>query len=139
MYPMTPTETENLNKLLEEKAPNAKMIKKIIDENSSKILAMQEGVRYYENENDILRRKQYAVVDGVKQIDEEKPNNRIPHGWHKLLVDQKTAYLVGNPINFATEDKELLEHINEYLGEKFDDIANELVKNASNKGVEYLH
>ncbi|HSH24671.1 MAG TPA: phage portal protein [Massilibacterium sp.] len=136
---MTPTETEKLNKLLEEKAPDAKMIKKIIDENTSKIFAMQEGVRYYENENDILQRKQYAVVDGVKQIDEEKPNNRIPHGWHKLLVDQKTAYLVGNPINFATEDKELLEHINEYLGEKFDDIANELVKNASNKGVEYLH
>lgn len=139
MYPMTATETEKLNKILQEQAPDIKLIKKLIEENAPKVAKMNEGVRYYENENDILQRKQYAVIDGVRVIDEEKPNNRIPHGWHKLLVDQKTAYLVGNPINFATEDKELLEHINEYLGEKFDDVANELVKDASNKGVEYLH
>lgn len=99
---------------------------------------MREGVRYYENENDILRREQYAVVDGVKVTDPDKPNNRIPHGWHKLLVDQKTAYLVGQPINFSADDKRLTEYINQYLGEDWDDVANELVKNASNKGVEWL-
>src|SRR5690625_1916804 len=80
---------------------------------------MREGVRYYENENDIMTRQQYAVIDGVKMIDEDKPNNKIPHGWHKLLVDQKVAYLVGNPINFDTKDEELLEHINEYFGDKY--------------------
>lgn len=137
MYPMTPTFTERIGKQLEQQAPDVKLIKKLIDEHDTS--KMREGVRYYENENDIMQRKQYAVIDGVKVVDHEKPNNKIPHGWHKLLVDQKAAYLVGNPINFSTDDEELLKHINEYLGEKFDDIANELVKNASNKGKEWLH
>jgi len=134
---MTETETEKIGKQLEVKKPDIKLIKKLIAEHDT--TKMREGIRYYENENDILKRKRYAVIEGVKQIDEDKPNNRIPHGWHKLLVDQKTAYLVGNPINFSTQDEKLLHHINHYLGEKFDDIANELVKNASNKGKEWLH
>src|SRR5690625_1396354 len=141
MYPMTATFTEEfakqLQKQLQEQKPSIKTIKKIIDEHDT--TKMREGVRYYENENDIMTRQQYAVIDGVKMIDEDKPNNKIPHGWHKLLVDQKVAYLVGNPINFDTKDEELLEHINEYFGDKFDDVANELVKNASNKGKEWLH
>lgn len=134
---MTPTFTEKIGKMLEQQKPGIKLIQKLIEEHDT--TKMREGVRYYENENDILQRQQYAVIDDVKVVDPDKPNNRIPHGWHKLLVDQKTAYLVGNPINFSTDDEELLKHINDYLGEKFDDVANELVKNASNKGKEWLH
>ena len=137
MYPMTPTFTEEIAKRLEQQRPDIKTIQKLIKEHDTQ--EMREGVRYYNNQNKIKQRKRYAVIDGVKVVDNEKPNNRIAHGWHKLLVDQKTAYLVGNPINFDTDDEELLEHINEYLGDKFDDIANELVKNASNKGKEWLH
>lgn len=121
------------------KTADARMIKDYIEADAPKVSKMREGVRYYENENDILNRQQYAVIDGVKVVDEDKPNNKIPHGWHKLLVDQKTAYLVGQPINFSADDEKLTEHINEYLGEKWDDTVNELVKNASNKGKEWLH
>jgi SPP1 family phage portal protein len=138
MYPMEPTFIEQW--LTEFKAnatnSNEKIIQWYVDNNDT--TKMSEGVRYYENENDILNRQQYAVIDGAKVVDAEKPNNRIPHGWHKLLVDQKTAYLVGEPINFAADDKKLTEYINDYLGEKWDDTANELVKGASNKGIEWL-
>jgi SPP1 family phage portal protein len=138
MYPMEPTFIEQW--LAEFKAnatnSNEKIVQWYVDNNDTS--KMGEGVRYYENENDILNRQQYAVIDGVKVVDAEKPNNRIPHGWHKLLVDQKTAYLVGEPINFAADDKKLTEYINDYLGEKWDDTANELVKGASNKGMEWL-
>lgn len=114
-----------------------RMIKVFIDAHDTS--KMKEGVRYYENENDITRRVQYAVIDGVKVEDPEKANNKIPHGWHKLLVDQKAAYLVGQPINFSADDETLTEFINDYLGEKWDDTANELVVAASNKGKEWLH
>lgn len=138
MYPMTPTWAEELgNKLKSESlSTNEKIIKWYIDQNDTS--KMREGVRYYENENDITKRTQYSVIDGAKVEDPEKTNNKIPHGWHKLLVDQKTAYLVGEPINFSADDKKLTEYINEYLGEKWDDVANELVKGASNKGIEWL-
>src|SRR5699024_8227808 len=100
---------------------------------------MVDGVNYYEVENDILRRRQYIIKDGVRVVDETKPNNRIPNGYHKLLVDQKVSYMVGKPIDFSSEDESLLEHVNESMGEKWDDIAAELVKGASNKGIEWLH
>lgn len=135
---MTMTQTEKINQFITDQKPGtADWIKFHIENHDT--TKMREGVRYYENENDILDREQYAVINGQKVIDEEKPNNKIPHGYHKLLVDQKVSYLVGRPINFSTEDETLLEHINEMLGEKWDDIASELVKEASNKGVEWLH
>jgi SPP1 family phage portal protein len=141
MYPSTAPDHEKLNKQFIEQSQTAdvRMIKDYIEADSNKVAKMREGVRYYENENDILSRQQYAVIDGMKVIDEDKPNNKIPHGWHKLLVDQKTSYLVGQPVNFSADDENLTEFINEYLGEKFDDTVNELVKNASNKGKEWLH
>lgn len=139
MYPMIPTWAEKIVQKIKDDAETSqqRIIKECIDNHDTSQMAA--GVRYYENENDILSRKQYSIRDGVKVVDEDKANNRIPHGWHKLLVDQKTAYLVGQPINFAADDKKLTEYINEYLGEKWDDTANELVKNASNKGKEWLH
>lgn len=138
MYPMTATETERINQHVTDQKPGTtEWIQFHIENHNTQ--AMREGVRYYENENDILERKQYTVIDEQKVIDEDKPNNKIPHGYHKLLVDQKVSYLVGKPINFSAEDEPLLEHINEMLGEKWDDIANELVKEAANKGIEWLH
>lgn len=134
---MTKTFTQKFIERLQDNAPNIETIHKLISEHDTS--KMLEGVRYYNKENDIFKRKQYKIENGFKVEDHEKPNNKIPSGWHKTLVDQKVAYLVGNPINFSTDDEVLLENINLYLGEKFDDIANELVKNSSNKGVEWLH
>lgn len=139
MYPSTPTETEILAAQMKQDSStqHERLIKAFIDSHDTSKIT--EGVRYYENENDITKRVQYAVIDGVKVEDPEKANNKIPHGWHKLLVDQKAAYLVGQPINFSADDPKLTQFINDYLGEKWDDTANELVVAASNKGKEWLH
>ena len=101
-------------------------------------LAMIEGVRYYNNENDILRRKAYRFDSGVKIEDETKQNRRLNHNWHKLLVDQKTSYLLGRPVKFSADDVDLTAIINKGLGERFDDVLCELSKGASNKGIEWL-
>jgi SPP1 family phage portal protein len=138
MYPTTSTETERLIKIINDNKPTTtQIIKEYIDRHNT--APMKEGVRYYFNQNNILNRKQYYWKDGVRIEDEEKPNNRIPHGWHKLLVDQKTSYLAGQPITISGDDKTLVEKVNEILGDEFDDIMPELVKNASNKGREWLH
>lgn len=133
------THGEELAEMIENNSnvTNEKIIKAYIDAHDTS--EARTGVRYYNGENDITLRRQYAVIDDVKVEDLEKPNNKVAHGYHKILVDQKTSYMVGNPINFATDDVKFLEHINEHLGEKFDDDINELVKGASNKGREWLH
>ncbi len=146
------TQTDIANLILEKNAtPDmASIIREFIALNDNK--SMQEGVEYFNNENDILDRKLYYWKDGVKVKDETSPNNKIPNNFHKILVRQKMGYLVGKPITFsdkeATEDdqsqkispnKDFVKSINEVLDEEWDDVINELVKGAANKGVEWLH
>lgn len=113
------------------------IIKDLIEKHDT--TKMIDGPKYYRNRNDILNRKQYFYKNGVKTIDDTKANHRLPHNWHKLLVDQKVAYLVGKPIVFQTENKKHEDALNLILGEEWDDILTELAKNASNKGTEWLH
>nr|WGD68566.1 phage portal protein [Bacillus subtilis] len=81
----------------------------------------------------------YYYEGGIRKVDTDKPNNRISHNWHKLLVQQKTQYLVGKPITFNAEDENFLKLVNDFVNEEFDDVLNQLLKNASNKGREWLH
>lgn len=123
----------------ESKITDSSIIKDLISEHDTS--QMIEGERYYYNDNDIKDRKQYYYKDGMKVEDDTKPNNKIPHNWHKLLVDQKVAYLVGKPVVLqAGEDqKDYTDKLNLILGEEWDDTLSELAKNASNKGTEWLH
>lgn len=113
-----------------------KIIKDYINENDTS--KMNIGERYYNNNNDILNRKMYYWENGSKVEDETKTNNKVSHNWHKLLVDQKTSYLFGKPVNFNADDENFTKDINSLLGEEFDDILQELGKESSNKGVAWL-
>lgn len=141
LFPMDPTQTELINEKIAEQSNVTleKIIQELIENHDTS--EMKKGVRYYNNENDILNRKRHYYKDGQKVEDTEglKPNNRIPHNWHRLLVDQKVSYLVGKPVTFTAEPLEFHEKLNEILCEDFDDVLTELVKGAANKGVEWLH
>ncbi|PAF19744.1 phage portal protein [Terribacillus saccharophilus] len=145
MYPMTPTLTEEMTKIIETGAKanevtRADFIQMLIDKHDT--LPMIEGVAYYLNDNSFIKKKEkFLIKSGVKVADVEglKANNKISHAWHKLLVDQKTQYLVGKAMTFSSDDKQLGKNIDELADERFDDTMNELVKSASNKGVEHLH
>lgn len=143
IYPHGATHGEELNRMIIESAkeiaePDTDVIMRLINEHNPEPIL--RGVRYYMNEGDIMHKERYFYnKKGDRQIDETKPNNRINHNWHKLLVDQKVQYLVGEPITFTTENKTLLKAVNTLADDYFDDTINEVVKNMSNKGVEYLH
>ena len=94
------------------------IIRDLIEEHDTE--HMIEGEKYYYNENDILNKKQYYYRDEVKMEDDTKTNNKIPHNWHKLLVDQKVAYLVGKPPVMQAEkkDKKFEDRLNLILGEE---------------------
>lgn len=139
MYPHEPTLTEHYLKEMEAQGwSQEQIIKEYIDNHDTD--SMLEGVRYYRKENDILERVLYRYDEhGNKIQDEFAPNNTIPSGFHKLLVDQKVGYLTGEPISVGGTDEIAVEKTNEYLGNEFEDLMPELVKHASNKGIEWLH
>lgn len=102
---------------------------------------MLVGVRYYESDSDITKRQIFTYDDGRKVVDNEATNEKIVANYHKILVDQKTAYLAGEPMVFGSrsDNKAQLELLEEIIGEKWEDVLPELIKQASNKGREWLH
>lgn len=141
MYPSSPTETELLNKHITDSAPKTEdVIKEYIEAHQMEIPKMQEGVNYYFAKGKISNRVIEVYDDnGGKAPDPDATNNKIPSGWHKLLVDQKVSYLVGDPITIASKTEKDIKPVQEALGEEFEDTMPELVKNASNKGRDWLH
>lgn len=111
-----------------------------LDSTSKRQRAIKEGVRYYNNDNDILYEEQYYYDnEGNKCIDETKKNNRLAHNFYGLLVKQKVGYLLGKPMNFNSTNKEVNKLISDTLGDKWNITSQELLKNASNKGDEWLY
>jgi SPP1 family phage portal protein len=120
---------------------------------------MANGVRYYDAQHDILRHRNTYFLDGVEQTDTAKSNARIPHPFHRILVDQKIAYLIGKPLVMGVAEPdiedpeaptpaeqkaqgaadEFRERLLDQIGNHFDDLLNEWAKGACNKGVEWLH
>ena len=99
---------------------------------------MLVGVDYYNNDTHIKDRQIWYYEDGQKKVDTEATNHRVSHNWHKILVDQKVSYLLGRPPLISAEDEQFAKHLNALLDETWDDRLQELAKNASNKGVEWL-
>ncbi len=134
------THTDELIAFIESNRPApTKVLQEIYDAfDTSK---MMEGVRYYTGDSDINRKQIFKYVDDVKVVDSEATNKKIVSGFHKNLVDQKTAYLVGEPMVFGSrsDNANQLELLTEIIGERWEDTLPELIKGASNKGVEWLH
>lgn len=136
------TYTEELNRIVRDNKPLTKnIIKEMVDDYRKDVGELSTGERYYLGENDIESRVITTYQDGVKVIDIDAKNNKIPSGYHKLLVDQKVAYLAGKPVTVGSKsaDEELLEGITGLLTDEFEDTVPELIKSASNKGREWLH
>ncbi|MDC0753241.1 phage portal protein [Enterococcus innesii] len=121
-------------------------VKKIISENlkgfPSKIRKIRKSELYYENKNDILRRRN-PLVDKIKDKDPDNPlrnaDNRISHSFHQLLVNQKAAYAMTVPPLFDVDDKTLNQEIVKLLGDVYPKVAKDLCINASNAGIAWIH
>lgn len=121
---------------------NGSELKKLIDRDrisQSKAKARQ-GLQYYKGEHEILNyRLFYYDSNGVLKEDKYRSNIKIPHQFHTELVDQKVQYLLSNPIEVVTEEQELQEKLKEYINEDFQEVLQDAIEGASNKGYEYIY
>lgn len=107
-------------------------------ESSPKREKMKIGERYYENDTDINRRKLYKYVDGQRVDDTDRPNNKLAHGFAKIIVDEKVNYLLGKAPIIAADDEKFQEKLIEFMDDEFDDLLQETGVEAANKGIAWL-
>lgn len=100
----------------------------------------KEGIAYYKGQHEILNyRLFYYDSNGMLKEDKYRSNIQIPHQFHTELVDQKVQYLLSNPIEVITEDQELQEKLKEYINEDFQEVLQNAIEGAANKGLEYVY
>lgn len=141
---------EWLRGLIDEKVrtsnEKAKYIKNYIDGHSQEIALETSRTlvaeRYYNTENDICTWDRFSEVNKRRGSDEKNPlrnaDNRVPHNWHELLLNQKANYLSDAPY-FDLGDKKVNEEINNALGVRFTKVLMDLIINAGNAGKAWLH
>ena len=105
----------------------------------------------YENEKKIEKAKKYYRVDntikktGVRPKEDTKDplrtaNNKIPHNFHQILVDEKASYLFTYPILFDIDNNNKLNtQVFEVLGDDFQRKAKNICIEASNAGTAWVH
>ena len=102
---------------------------------TEKIRCAETAKRYYEGKNDILfAEKKGGDVDVLRNAD-----NRIPHTFYPLLVNQKTAYLFTDPPLFSTGSEHSDKAVKACLGGDFAKKCQSLCVSASNCGCAWLH
>ncbi|QYN56412.1 phage portal protein [Lactobacillus panisapium] len=105
----------------------------------------QKSKDYYQNKNDITIKNggesKTKEDDAAKK--EKNPlrpaDNRVSSNFHQLLVDQEAGYLATKPPSIDVGDDKTNEEIKNTLGDNFALRLNELVVDAANAGVAWLH
>lgn len=104
-----------------------------------------------ERKKSILTAKKYYYIDnpiknvGIVKTGQNKDplknaDNRVPHNFHEILVDEKASYLFTYPVLFDIDNnKSLNEDVLEVLGDEFERKSKDLCIEASNAGVAWLH
>ena len=157
------TQTDLINaKLLAEGALNESDILKYIindDIDSQQKKNMQKGERYYNGEHDVLQKDftsskllEAEKKEGVVQQkfttfrNINRSNHKNINAFLKILVDQKTAYLVSKEPTIKvsgaeenTEQKAYEKMLCEFANDNFNEVLQDLVTGASCKGFEVLH
>ena len=99
-----------------------------------------DGERYYDGNHDILDRKRTIIgKDGKIETVDNLPNNRIVDNRYKLLLKQKTNYLIGKPMTIASDDKQYADKLRDIFDKKFQRTLKNTVISAMKNGVSWLY
>lgn len=144
--PFAETDTEKFKNIIEAGAKNVigdvEIILQEVNDWKKSTLRKQmlDGQRYYENDQDILKRKRMVVgEDGLLEEAKNIANNKLVHGFIRKLVDQKVGYLLSLPFTVQADNKEYLKNLTEYFTKKFLRLFQNVGKEAFNKGKSWLH
>lgn len=74
---------------------------------------MDVAARYYENDNDIMKRRRFFIGNNGEEIEPKRlSNSKIAHAFFPKLVDQKVNYLLAKEMSIDCSDEKYAEHLN---------------------------
>ena len=106
------------------------LILDLIKKHSKEKRRLSKLQKYYNNENTKIATRKYK--------NKNKPKNRLSHPYAQYITDTAVGYLLGKPVAYTTEDKNLLEAITDIF--RYNDEADNnttLAKMASIYGYAY--
>ena len=106
------------------------LILDLIKKHSKEKRRLSKLQKYYNNENTKIATRKYK--------NKNKPKNRLSHPYAQYINDTAVGYLLGKPVAYATEDKNLLEAMTDIF--RYNDEADNnttLAKMASIYGYAY--
>lgn len=107
---------------------------------SASRMAQIKGQLYYEGVHDILARKRTMIGEkGKLQTVDNLPNNRIIDNQYAKLAQQKTNYIVGQPIAPSCENKTYVDAFNQIFNKRFMRTLKNAVKVSLNQGIAWLY
>lgn len=101
----------------------------------------ERSLHYYRNENDITLRnagESKVKPDGKDDL-LRHADNRVSSNYHQLLVDQEAGYLATTSPAIDVENTALNDALKNTLGDNFNLRLEQLVVDASNAGMAWLH
>lgn len=115
--------------------PSGAMLQSALKEHIARLLRLEKLRRYYEGDNDILRRSRATGL----------PNNRIAHPFGRYIASVTAGYLIGQPAAYTMGDgapSETLDAIVDlYARGSVESVDMENAHNAAvyGRGIEYVH
>lgn len=101
---------------------------------------MQESIRYYNYEQDILLKKRWTIgKEGKMQSIENLPNARIIDNQYKKAVDQKVNYLFSQLPSIKCDDEKYQEMVQDLYDNRFLRTLNKVALESYLCGISWLY
>lgn len=146
LFGPTPSEQEEIEKIIIRGAQNAATLEQIIQleigawQASKKRDWMKTGEKYYKVKNAILDRNRTVVgEDGRRVKSENLADNRLANAFVRKLVDQKVGYLLGKPFGIQTAKPAYYDLLSQFFDKAMMRRLKSIGKEAINKGIAWLH
>lgn len=100
---------------------------------------MLDGEKYYAGKHDILSRIR-TVIGENGELTEVKnlPNNKIVDNQYKKMVDQKTNYLLGQPLTIQSDNDNYAKTLKTIFNRKFQRLLKSVGEDALNCGIGWM-
>ena len=137
--------TDEINEIIAQGAKNRLTDEEYIVTEIQRFLAskrrkdMIDGENYFRGQHDILHRQRTMIgKNGELETVKNLPNNRIVDNQYKKMVNQKTNYLLGQPLSVQSDNDGYMKTLKLFFDKRFLRLIKNVGRDSLNGGIGWL-